>query len=416
MSVKITLFQTLRDADTDWKRLDIIEKKIVRERMNITLNDAIVIISIMCSDSYRLDFIKCAAGRIANFGSDWIKLMIHFIGDSYRFDLFVFAIEGAPITKSDDFNEQIKFLIRLLGELTNDSYKYDCIMEYFKRSELHVSCEQMAQLFDQIATDSYKVDILKAVKSRLLDYKSDAHSIISAISSNSYKRDVYKTFGLEVPENLKKRKGISGMLDGSLVVGGMMFSRGGGSYTSTMTVRGNKFQGGTTTFNSLNHTKFHVSSDHITMDGNEYYDTLNWNNIKFDFIVRPEGNTCRVFDRNGSMLFLYEGDYQIKDGVICLPNGKPVDTIGLGSSTADKKPNTQALVEGEITTEDITTEENTKDVELTNPCVICLDKNIATVILPCRHSKMCVGCAWKIKEKQVCPTCNGGIKNIIKIY
>lgn len=57
-------------------------------------------------------------------------------------------------------------------------------------------------------------------------------------------------------------------------------------------------------------------------------------------------------------------------------------------------------------------------------CKICLDNQIAVIILPCRHMCLCLECAMlynqkdsrnKNKMKHECPICRGGIKSFINI-
>lgn len=46
-------------------------------------------------------------------------------------------------------------------------------------------------------------------------------------------------------------------------------------------------------------------------------------------------------------------------------------------------------------------------------CKICYDNDYNAVLLPCAHMIACVKCASALA---VCPTCNGTIENIIKVY
>jgi hypothetical protein len=56
-------------------------------------------------------------------------------------------------------------------------------------------------------------------------------------------------------------------------------------------------------------------------------------------------------------------------------------------------------------------------------CKICLDNNIAVIILPCRHMPLCLDCAMLYNQKQgnqnkmkhECPICRGVIKSFINI-
>eukprot|EP00667_Euglena_gracilis_P003991 EG_transcript_4007 len=46
-------------------------------------------------------------------------------------------------------------------------------------------------------------------------------------------------------------------------------------------------------------------------------------------------------------------------------------------------------------------------------CVICCSEPKSTVILPCRHLAMCVGCAGQVKE---CPLCRTGVQQCIEVF
>ena len=80
-----------------------------------------------------------------------------------------------------------------------------------------------------------------------------------------------------------------------------------------------------------------------------------------------------------------------------------------------KKPH---LMDGEITENDIINEKQiTRNKEtLQNECGICNEYESNALLLPCRHSKLCLNCAWKSKQTNSCPFCRSQITNAIKIF
>ena len=54
---------------------------------------------------------------------------------------------------------------------------------------------------------------------------------------------------------------------------------------------------------------------------------------------------------------------------------------------------------------------------LTNPCVICLQKNNPTfVFFPCGHAQICEKCEINFNSGDRCPTCWSFITNKLQIF
>jgi hypothetical protein len=57
-----------------------------------------------------------------------------------------------------------------------------------------------------------------------------------------------------------------------------------------------------------------------------------------------------------------------------------------------------------------------------NSCTICMENLIKTVILPCKHSIMCISCTVELhttasdKENIKCPICQSKIENVISFF
>lgn len=50
-------------------------------------------------------------------------------------------------------------------------------------------------------------------------------------------------------------------------------------------------------------------------------------------------------------------------------------------------------------------------------CSICLDKNVNSLLLPCRHYTLCKVCVKEmLMSRSKCPICRNEIKKIIRIY
>ena len=48
-------------------------------------------------------------------------------------------------------------------------------------------------------------------------------------------------------------------------------------------------------------------------------------------------------------------------------------------------------------------------------CVACLDRPRDAVLLPCRHTVMCIHCAWELKgQNKPCPFCRSVIEQVIQ--
>lgn len=97
------------------------------------------------------------------------------------------------------------------------------------------------------------------------------------------------------------------------------------------------------------------------------------------------------------------------------------------NNTTKIKKEEAKIKKEEIEIPDEEIEESIKEEDNINEeyiCLICSDKKINTVILDCKHSKMCISCSRKImlednkinKDAQ-CPVCRTHIKKgIIKIF
>jgi hypothetical protein len=63
--------------------------------------------------------------------------------------------------------------------------------------------------------------------------------------------------------------------------------------------------------------------------------------------------------------------------------------------------------------------EEKEGVEEKKDCMICVNKKIATIIIPCGCSKLCITCSRDLVLKyghKKCPCCNGKINKIMKVF
>ena len=52
-----------------------------------------------------------------------------------------------------------------------------------------------------------------------------------------------------------------------------------------------------------------------------------------------------------------------------------------------------------------------------NECQICMDESINSVLLPCRHSTLCIGCANDIQQTcRQCPMCQQPVEDVLQLY
>jgi hypothetical protein len=49
-------------------------------------------------------------------------------------------------------------------------------------------------------------------------------------------------------------------------------------------------------------------------------------------------------------------------------------------------------------------------------CVVCLERRITTVIVPCGHAVLCVTCAGQYAKNDICPICRKQADQIIRMY
>lgn len=50
-------------------------------------------------------------------------------------------------------------------------------------------------------------------------------------------------------------------------------------------------------------------------------------------------------------------------------------------------------------------------------CNICMNAEVNSVILPCRHATMCYDCATQVKNLNgTCPFCNSAIEDTLQLY
>lgn len=61
------------------------------------------------------------------------------------------------------------------------------------------------------------------------------------------------------------------------------------------------------------------------------------------------------------------------------------------------------------------TDHHHEQQEENNHCIVCMDKEINVVLVPCGHMIMCDGCANKLTNKS-CPTCRKPITQIVKVF
>lgn len=49
-------------------------------------------------------------------------------------------------------------------------------------------------------------------------------------------------------------------------------------------------------------------------------------------------------------------------------------------------------------------------------CVVCLDRERDALLMPCRHSVLCLMCAFQVREcSGECPYCRRGIEDIMEL-
>jgi hypothetical protein len=138
-----------------------------------------------------------------------------------------------------------------------------------------------------------------------------------------------------------------------------------------------------------------------------------------------EGNKCCISGRNN--IVIGNKNRMFGEDSKAIGKNNSVETlIKLNKETNKKEKinfkqhtNTTMYVDMEIPKEEKeqVNDENIPDELL---CIVCLERRINTVILDCRHAKLCIKCSRTILlgyNKKKCPVCREEIKRgIIKIF
>lgn len=57
---------------------------------------------------------------------------------------------------------------------------------------------------------------------------------------------------------------------------------------------------------------------------------------------------------------------------------------------------------------------NTQSSTFANDCKICMNQTCNTVLVPCGHKCICLGCSQKIKN--ICPICRRAVERVVQVY
>ena len=57
-----------------------------------------------------------------------------------------------------------------------------------------------------------------------------------------------------------------------------------------------------------------------------------------------------------------------------------------------------------------------KGLEVVHPCIICFENESCSLLLPCKHSKLCAKCALYFKKLNQCPICKTEINKVVRIF
>lgn len=65
--------------------------------------------------------------------------------------------------------------------------------------------------------------------------------------------------------------------------------------------------------------------------------------------------------------------------------------------------------------EDNKFETNSKS-EIIHPCIICFENETCSLLLPCKHSKLCAKCSLYFKKLNQCPICKSEINKVVRVF
>ncbi len=114
---------------------------------------------------------------------------------------------------------------------------------------------------------------------------------------------------------------------------------------------------------------------------------------------------------NGTVMLPVNGVVKrYRDGRIEV-NGKLIDWAQLVAQSQQPQPQQPMLSLPDAMGD----EPDVREAE--NPCVICMERAIKTVITDCGHAVYCVTCARDtVKVGTVCPLCRVAITRVIRVY
>lgn len=136
------------------------------------------------------------------------------------------------------------------------------------------------------------------------------------------------------------------------------------------------------------------------------YDIYGQNNTLYGNNSKISGNGNKVVGRRNSVIGKHNVEYSCKKEEACAVTVRGGNIICI--SVEIPKKELESTIKDESVAEEVL-------------CIICSERRINTVILDCRHSKMCVTCSRRIMlgeiEQRKCPVCREEIKKgIIKIF
>jgi hypothetical protein len=91
------------------------------------------------------------------------------------------------------------------------------------------------------------------------------------------------------------------------------------------------------------------------------------------------------------------------------PTGPTAESWQISSSQQSSQ--TEPKLKSDITAKDIEDEKSIENPK--NECIVCKDREVKCVFIPCMHICCCLTCASTL---DVCPNCRGAIKGKKKVF
>lgn len=397
-----------------------------------------------------LKFIPVGSEMLAAFHSLWSK-----VSDKYNWcnlitklefdrDVHAMSMIGACMerigTDHNDYGEQIFNMQRVISTLADNKNKLDAFNSYFGAFEVYFMCDQLLGMWSECKfDDAAKVGSLKTVYSKLLDVDSERNKtlLMSKIESSTWKGNAKRIFDRQwsmssISDDPPSYSSIP-RWNPTLPQTGPLVSSAVFSFGNTSGHNSN------TPLNEIRRIFQFIGNDGTSDDSSEGdYDvqTVRYEN-KRKRSRKENGKDSKKeyskekLDKASKLLLakmITKESVEKEDKLYPLEEVEVKPEVKKGGNKKEKKGKKEKKEKKKETedktenkTENKKEEAEKKETKKETDCVVCLERDVAAMIVDCSHIIMCQRCTWNImnlkdKNARKCPVCRTEITCAIQTH